>query len=589
MTISISFFISLEFAFALALLTGDCMSIKMSIKRLSAALALTLSAAVVSTAWSEPLSRAPEDNLIFASSTEPVGLDPALIDDTESGSMVANIYESLLRFKSGTTELEPSLAEKWEISPDGLTYTFYLRKGVKFHDGTPFNAEAVKFNFDRQSRENMTPQMASYAPFVFGSVRKTEVIDEYTVKVSLDKTLTPFLRNMAICYAAPIASPTALRKYNYSLMSNPVGTGPYRLVSWDKGQQLVLTTFDDYWGPKPDVQNVIYRIMKDTSARVVALKNGEVDIINGIDANVIEHIREGGGQIYENEGNNINYMLLNCRKGHPTADLEIREAIVQAINRPELVKSLYKGYATFADSYFPTFMTGYTPDAKVIGYDPAAARKTFAKKGTKKLRIFTYSNSRFYNTAGGQVLAEAVQSYLHKAGVKSEISVFDWATFRSKLLTDSWDICFMGWSGDNGDPDNFINIYSSTDPVSNQGLWINQEFISLINEAVHVPDGKVRTSMYERANDIMAEDAGVVPISHAKELAAHSPGISGRIYDMNVVYFKNISKKVVPAALPAPAADPSTAPASESADAATEAADGAAAEVEAAPAAGDAA
>lgn len=257
-------------------------------KVLAAALAVAFLAGTFSTAEAA-MSRKPQDNLVFATSTEPLGLDPALVDDVDSGNVLCNIYESLLRFKDKSTEVEPSLAEKWDISDDGLVYTFYLRKGIKFHDGTPFNAEAVKFNFDRQSPENMIPKM-SYAPLVLGDIDKTEVVDEFTFRVTLKRPSTPFINNMAMCYSAPIASPTALKKYNNSLMDHPVGTGPYKLVAWDRGQNIILTTNDDYWGPKPAVQNVIIRIMKDTSARVVALNNGEVDIINGIDANVVEQL-----------------------------------------------------------------------------------------------------------------------------------------------------------------------------------------------------------------------------------------------------------------------------------------------------------
>lgn len=406
-------------------------------KVLAAALAVAFLAGTFSTAEAA-MSRKPQDNLVFATSTEPLGLDPALVDDVDSGNVLCNIYESLLRFKDKSTEVEPSLAEKWDISDDGLVYTFYLRKGIKFHDGTPFNAEAVKFNFDRQSPENMIPKM-SYAPLVLGDIDKTEVVDEFTFRVTLKRPSTPFINNMAMCYSAPIASPTALKKYNNSLMDHPVGTGPYKLVAWDRGQNIILTTNDDYWGPKPAVQNVIIRIMKDTSARVVALNNGEVDIINGIDANVVEQLKSGGSIISEIEGNTVTYMPFNCRKGFVTADREVRKAIAQAINIPELTQSLYKEYADTAYSFFPSFMMGYNPDVKAVSYDPESAKKIFEEKGIKEINILTYSNVRYSNPVGGQVLAEAIQAYLKEVGVHANIVAYDWSTYKAKLLTDNWD------------------------------------------------------------------------------------------------------------------------------------------------------
>ncbi len=509
---------------------------------LSAALAVVFGASTLTAADAAPLSRKPQDNLFYATSTEPLGLDPALVDDNDSGNINCNIYESLLQFKSDNTDIEPCLAESWTISEDGTEYTFKLRQGVKFHDGTEFDAEAVKFNFDRQRPENLVPKM-SFAPLVFGDVKSTEVVDKYTVKITLNKSSTPFLRNMAMCFAAPIISPTALKKYNNNVMENPVGTGPYKLVAWDKGQQLILTTNEEYWGKKPPVQNVIYRIMKETSARVVALNNGEADIINGIDANVIKQIKEAGNVVYEDEGNNTNYMVYNCREGYITADREVRLALAQAINVPELVESLYKGYADYAPSYFPTFMDGHDPALKGIEFNPEAAKKVFEKKGIKEINILTYSNARYYNTVGGQVLAEAVQAYLAKVGVKANIEVYDWATFKTKLLTNKWDISFIGWIGDNGDPDNFINILSADDPISNQGLWLNEEFISIVNQATHVKDGPERIALYKRAAEIINEDVGILTISHAKTLAAHRPNISGKFtHPIGLNFFVNVKK-----------------------------------------------
>lgn len=511
-------------------------------KALAAALAVAFLASTFSAAEAA-MSRKPQDNLFYATSTEPLGLDPAMVDDNDSGTVACNIYESLLRFKDENTEVEPSLAEKWDISDDGLVYTFYLRKGVKFHDGTPFNAEAVKFNFDRQTPENMVPKM-SYAPLVLGDIEKTEVVDEYTLRVTLKRQSTPFLNNMAMCFSAPIASPTALKKYNNSLMEHPVGTGPYKLVTWDRGQSLILTTNEDYWGQKPTVQNIVIRIMKETSARVVAINNKEVDIINGLDANVVDQLKAGGTSIFEAEGNNVNYMVYNCRDGYLTADREVRKAIAQAINVPELTKSLYKDYADPAYSFFPTFMMGYDPNVKAVSYDPEAAKKVFAEKGIKELNILTYSNARYYNAAGGQVLAEAVQAYLEEVGVKSKIEVYDWATFKSKLLTEKWDLSFIGWIGDNGDPDNFINILASDDPISNQGLWLNQDFIKAVNDAIHVPNGPERAALYQKAEAILAEDVGILPISHAKTLIAHRPNISGAfVHPIGLIFFHNVIKK----------------------------------------------
>ena len=420
---------------------------------IAAALAVVFTAGCISSAEAA-LSRKPQDNIFYATSTDPLGLDPALVDDNDSGKIIGNIYESLLRFKNSNTEVEPQLAESYEISPDGLSYTFKLRQGVKFHDGTPFNAEAVKFNIDRQMPENLVPKM-SYAGLVYGDVKSTEVIDEYTVRINLKKPSTPFLHNMAMLYSAPMASPTALKKYNNNLMQNPCGT-----------------------------------------------------------------------------------------KNPITKDKDVRRALSMAINVPEMVATLYKGYATPANTLLPPFVPGYSPDVKQVQYNPQEAAKILKEKGVSTIKILTYTGARFYNPVGGQVLAEAVQSYFDKVGVKAEVLAYDWATYKNKLATDEWDIGFMGWTGDNGDPDNFLNLFASDDPINNNGLWYNDEYRALIAKGVELKDGPERNELYHKAEQIMADEAALLPISHAQVIAAYRPNIKNfSVHQVGMTFFKDVVKE----------------------------------------------
>ncbi len=250
------------------------------------------------------------DTLIFAQGAEPRGLDPALVDDGESSKVIVNIYEGLLQYAKDSTKLEPCLAESWDVSEDGLTYTFHLRKGVKFQDGTDFNAEAVKVNIERQMTDNATEEM-TYADFVYGYVTKVEAKDEYTVVVTLKDVCTPFLYNLAMSMAAPIISPKALADNNGNVNRAPVGTGPYSFVRWDADQAVVLVRNENYWGEKAKTKNVIFKIIKDNSARVVALKNGEVDMIDGIDATVVKELTDAGLIVDQPDGMNVNYMAYN--------------------------------------------------------------------------------------------------------------------------------------------------------------------------------------------------------------------------------------------------------------------------------------
>lgn len=468
------------------------------------------------------------DTLIFAQGSDPRGLDPALVDDGESSKVIVNVYEGLLKYAKDSTALEPCLAEKWEVSPDGLTYTFYLRKNVKFHDGTIFNAEAVKVNVERQMKGNATSDM-SYADFVFGYVTKVEAKDEYTVVMTLKDVCTPFLYNLAMSLAAPIVSPKALKDNNNNVNESPVGTGPYKFVRWDKSQSIVLVRNDNYWGSKAKTKNVIFKFIADNSARVVALTNGEVDMIDGIDATVVEQIKKAGKSVDQPDGMNINYMAYNTTT--PIfSNADNRKAVSQAVNVPELVQSLYQGYASPANSILPSFVPGYAADVKQVGYDPNAAKATLSKNGVTNIHMIAYSNPRPYNTATGQVLAEAIQGYLSKVGVTCKIDVFDWTTYKEKVKAGDYDICFYGWTGDNGDPDNFMALLSDKDPSMNVSRFDNPQYLELIAKGKATPEGAERNAIYKQLEQMQADLNPWLLISHSKLLSAYNPKIQGYYY-----------------------------------------------------------
>ncbi|HZK54435.1 MAG TPA: ABC transporter substrate-binding protein [Desulfosporosinus sp.] len=470
------------------------------------------------------------ETLIYAQGAEPRGLDPALVDDGESAKVMINIYDGLLKYNKDSTKVEPSLAKSWDVSEDGLSYTFHLQEGVKFHDGTVFDADAVKFNIDRQLAPKVTEDMA-YASFVYGSVKDVEVMDKNTVKVNLTAPSTPFLSNLAMVMSAPIVSPKALTDTENNVNQEPVGTGPYKFVSWSKDENIVLVRNDDYWGTKALTKNVIFKFIKDNSARVVALNNNEADMIDGIDATVVKQITDKGNKIFQAPGMNINYMAYNTSKA-PFNDLKNRKAVSQAINVPEMVKSLYQGYSEPANSILPTFMDGYDKSVTQVAYDAEAAAKSIKESGLKTVKIMTYTNPRPYNSATGQALAEAIQGYLAKVDITATIDSYDWTTYKEKVKAGDYDICFYGWIGDNGDPDNFMYLLAHEDPTMNVALYKNPEFNKLIAKGVETPAGAERNAIYTQLEKIAAADSAWLPISHAETLCAYQPGIHDFYFHM---------------------------------------------------------
>jgi len=484
----------------------------------------------------------PNDTLIYAQGAEPRGLDPALVDDGESAKVMSNIYEGLLKYNKDSTKVEPSLAKSWVVSPDGLSYTFSLQQGVKFQDGTDFNADAVKFNIDRQLPPKVTADMP-YASFVYGSVKNVEVVDKNTVKVNLTAPSTPLLSNLAMIMGAPVVSPKALADNKNNVNQAPVGTGPYKFVKWEKDQNIVLIRNDEYWGTKALTKNVIFKFIKDNSARVVALNNGEADIIDGIDATVVKQVTDAGNKIFQSPGMNINYMAYNTSR-KPFNDPKLRTAISQAVNVPELVKSLYQGYSETATSVLPTFMDGYDKSISQVAYDPTAAAKSLKDGGLTTVHMITYTNPRPYNAATGQVLAESIQGYLAKAGVTVKIDSYDWTTYKAKVKAGDYDIAFYGWIGDNGDPDNFMYLLSVDDPTMNIALYKNTEFNKLIAKGVETPAGAARNAIYTQLEKIAAADAVWLPISHAQTLCAYKPNVQNFYFHMTgITPFAGVSKK----------------------------------------------
>jgi len=507
------------------------------------------------TAGSGTSSSGLSDTIIYAQGADPRALDPAFFDDGESAKVACNIYEGLYRYGDEDTQVLPSLAiDLPDITDDGLIYTIKLREGVKFHDGTDFDAEAVKASVDRQLAPNLTSDMP-YATFVFGEedagvgVIKVDVLDPYTVQFTMRSPSTPFLTNLAMTLAAPVVSPTALEQNNNDLTDNPCGTGPYKFVSWTKSDNVKLEAFADYWDTEntPITKNVVFKVIPENATRVTALLNGEVDVIDGVDVSMADQITGAGYDLFNQDGMTINYMAFNTDTTAATpsvcVDPEIRQALASAINVEELVTTLYGEYATVANSVMPLWMAPYDKDVPFCKFDPEAAKATLAAKGVTKLECITYTNPRPYNTKGGQVLAETIQGYLEKVGVALNITPYDWTTYKAKVQTDPFDICFYGWTGDNGDPDNFMNLLGDSNWSMNVARYNDPEYRALIKQGVETPVGAARDAIYLQCEQMVAAKRPWLTISHSKNLCGVNPKVNNFFYHpTGSVFLRGTSK-----------------------------------------------
>ncbi|MCI1665560.1 MAG: ABC transporter substrate-binding protein [Atopobiaceae bacterium] len=490
------------------------------------------------------------DTITFAQGSDPRGLDPAYVDDGESAKIMANIYETLLKYDKSSCDVKPGLAKSYEVSDDGLTYTLHLQEGVKFHDGTDFDADAVKKSIERQLEGNRNDDMP-YASFVFGTasegngVSTVEAIDSTTVKITLVAASTPFLKNLAMSLASPIVSPTAVEKAGGNVNESPCGTGPYTFVSWTKSQNIVLKANDSYWDSDnaPKTPNIIFKFISENASRVTALNNGEADIIDGIDDSVVDTITSAGNSLYDEDGMNINYMAFNTQSDTFKTP-EARKAFAKAVDVDEMVKSLYGDYAGVASSIMPLWMAPYDKDVTQTSFDKDAAKSELAALGITSVKCITYSNARPYNTKGGQALAEAVQGYLKDVGVDVSIDTYDWTTYKTKVQTEAYDICFYGWVGDNGDPDNFMNLLSDSNVSMNVARFDDADYKALIAQGVATPDGDARDDIYLQCEKMAADKQPWLLISHSKNLAGYSPKVKDFvIHPTGVVWLWGATKE----------------------------------------------
>ena len=329
--------------------------------------------------------------LVFGRGADSVGLDPANRTDGESLNVTDHIFDSLLVFKPGTTEVIPSLAEKWEVSKDNKSFTFNLRKGVKFHDGEPMNADSVIFSFMRQ-KDPKHPAHASAAPYAYFTdlgldtlITAITKIDDHTVKFELSKPYAPFLSCLAMQSFA-IVSPKALTKLMKDFAFNPVGTGPFKMTKWEKNQKIVLTANDDYWGGRPSLDTVVFRSIPDNSTRLMEMMAGKIHVMdnpNPDDISVLEKKLGNKVKIAKQPGFNIGYLAMNQEK-KPFDDVRVRRAINHAINKKGIIDAVYAGYAEPAKNPMPPTMWGYNDAITGYEYNPEKAKALLKEAGVKE-------------------------------------------------------------------------------------------------------------------------------------------------------------------------------------------------------------
>ncbi len=494
---------------------------------------LSASAAMIAVS-AAALMPAAAKTLIYCSEAAPDGFDAAM---TTSGATydasARNISNGLIKIRRGSTELEPGLAESWEISEDGKEYTFKLRKGVKFHTTsyfTPtreFNADDVIFTFDRQGNKDNPfygkgtwPQYGAYSfPALIKEIKK---IDDHTVKFILTRPEATMIATLSLTFAVIQSKEYAdklLAEGNIDQFNQmPIGTGPYQFVGYQTNSAIRYQANPDYWGGKQKIDNLIFAITPDASVRYQKLKAGECHIIAYPNpADLAEMKEDKSINILSKEAMNIAFLAYNTTKA-PFDDVRVRKALNMAINKQAIIDAVFETTGIVAVNPLPPGVWGYNKDIKDDPYDAEQSRKLLEEAGVKDLsmQLWAMPVQRPY-MPNARRAAELMQADLAKVGVKAEIVTYDWSEYLKRSLEKDRDGAVMlGWTGGIADPDNFLAALLGCEAVgsSNRANWCNADFEKLIQAAKLTTDQAERAKLYEQAQVIFKEQAPWLTIAH---------------------------------------------------------------------------
>lgn len=491
--------------------------------------------------------------LTYCAESSPEGFDPALYEGGNTLDAVIPVYEGLVAFKPGQTEVVPALAESWDVSDDGLAYTFHLRKGVKFGTTdyfTPtrdFNADDVVFSFHRQLEANTpwNPYLPSTSYQYWGdmampdSVVDMAKVDDYTVKLTLKQPSSPMIANLAMTFASIVSKEYAdklMASGNAGKMNEePVGTGQYVFVGYNKDSDIHYAPNPDYWGDKAKIDQLVFSITADASTRLQKLKAGECDIMaypNPADIAAIK--ADANLNAPDEKGLNVAYLAYNTQQ-KPFDNPDVRHALNMAIDKQAIVDAVLQGFGQAAINPIPPTMWGYNKDIKDDPYDPDAAKAMLEKAGVKnlKMKIWAMPVSRPYMPDGKRA-AELIQADFAKVGVTAEIYSPEWKEYlATSSPVDHDGAVILGWTGDNGDPDNFLTALLGCNAVGtgNRAEWCNKEFDGLIRKATLVTDQSERAKLYEQAIAVFKKDAPWATLDHTVVVMPMSKKVSGYVMD----------------------------------------------------------
>jgi dipeptide transport system substrate-binding protein len=531
----------------------------MTMHRIGAALAVAIATGLAGAAQAK--------TLVYCSEGSPENFSPML--NTTGTTFDANkpIYDTLIQFKPGLTELEPGLAESWDVSADGKVFTMHLRHNAKWQSNKTFKptrgftANDVMFSFERQWKDANPFHKVSGGGYDYFSdmdfpklLASIDKIDDYTVRFTLTRPNAPFLSDLAMDFSAIESKEYAdalLKEGKPELIDQePIGTGPYYLQQYQKDATIRYRAFDGYWGKKPAIDTLVFSINKEAAVRLAKLQAGECQVMAFPSPADLPKIKSDPNlTMMTQPGLNIGYLAFNVTK-KPLDDVRVRTAINMAIDKKAILTAVYQGAGQPAKNLIPPTMWSYNNDVQDFPFDQAGAKKLLDEAGLKDgfdVDLWAMPVQRPYNPDARRV-AELMQSDLAKVGIRAKIVSYEWGEYRKRVAAGEHMMAELGWTGDNGDPDNFFATLASCAAAkpggSSSTKWCNPEYDALITKAAEISEQSERAKLYEQAQVIMHKDAPYYLIAHSVVFMPMRNNVTGYVMSpFGTHQFNNVDLK----------------------------------------------